>query len=184
MGVRRGDTTVWAPAQAIIDQFDKAQTLLGKDPTRLAAWIPILQQYGPALYQECHNAIVLSKRYVRDWLQTGILAGETVAKRKKLAAKVVNYLGNHNRFKTHGARIGLEEIRSTSLPVKRLNDDPDLTEKVMAAYQAVQITFSSTGAFRLWENSDGAAYLRLIQRQEIVLPFPPGLVPRPTGLPA
>jgi hypothetical protein len=181
MGVRRGDTTVWAPAQAIIDQFEKAQKLIGGDPTRLGAWIPILQQYGPALYQECRNAIALSKKYVREWLVTGMLKGDPAAKRRKCAARAVNYLGSHNRFKTHGARVGVEEIRSTTLPVKLLNDEPELCERVMAVYQAIQLTFAGTGAYRLWENSQGGAYIRAIQQQQILLPLPPGVVPVPVA---
>ena len=126
MSIRRGDTTVRAPAQAIIDQFEKAQQLIGANTSRLPAWMPILQQYGPALYQECLNAISLSKRYVREWLSTGMLAGEDPKRRKRIADRVVNYLGSHNRFKTHGARVGVTELQSTGLPVELLNDDADL----------------------------------------------------------
>jgi hypothetical protein len=60
----RPDGPVIAPAQAIIDQFEMAQKLVGSDPQKLIAWMPIIQQYGPSLYQQCLNAIELSKRYV------------------------------------------------------------------------------------------------------------------------
>ena len=60
--MRKGDGSILiAPAQAIIDQFEKAQDLISKDPKKLAPWLPILQQYGPSLYQEAKNAINLSK---------------------------------------------------------------------------------------------------------------------------
>lgn len=70
--VKADGLPVTAPAQAIIDQFEKAQELIGKDPSKLAAWIPILQQYGLSLYQQCFNAIELSKKYVIEWLTTGM----------------------------------------------------------------------------------------------------------------
>ncbi len=191
MGVRRGDVMVWAPAQAIIDQFEGAQVEIGKNPSRLAAWIPILQQYGPALYQECINAIARSKQYVRDWLQTGILKGAPPKTRKATAQRVVNYLGSHNRFKTHGARVGIAEMRSTKLTVSLLNDDEGLHERVMACYHALSLTFQVTGAFRLWENSNEDAYIRAIQQQQVMFQMPigpggqavpvPMVIPKPPG---
>jgi ATP-dependent protease ClpP protease subunit len=183
--VRADSTSVNAPAQAIIDQFEKAQEIIGKDPKKLAAWIPILQQYGPALYQQCLNAIDLSKRYVFEWLKTGLLrprdgTAEAAQESEAAAKKVVEYLGDHNQFKSHGARIGFQELRKQGVPVKILNEDRALHDAVMTVYHAVLLTFGGTGAFRIVENSRGAAFLRLVTQQIIVGqggPIPPGIVP-------
>ena len=168
----KGDgTPVVAPAQAIIDQFDAAQKLLGSDPKRLTAWIPILQQYGPALYQQCHNAIELSKSYGRQWLEQWMFKGDPDAKAK--ADKVVAYLGSHNEFKSHGARIGVEELLAQGVRVKVLQKDhPELVEQLKRVSLALIHTFESTSAFRLWENSRGAALLRVVQQQVIEVPVP------------
>jgi hypothetical protein len=167
--VKADGAVITAPAQAIIDQFEKAQQLVGADPKRLAAWIPILQQYGPALYQQSLNAIDLSKDYVRQWLKTWMFKDRP--NRARLAKRVVDYLGDHNRFKTHGARIGIDELRRVRVRVTALNDDPELHERVMAAFHAVTLTFDGTGAFKLFENSRGAAWIRLVQAQQMVLPL-------------
>lgn len=166
--VKADGTAVNSPAQAIIDQFEKAQDLIGKDPKRLAAWIPILQQYGPSLYQQCVNAIELSKRYVGEWLRTGIFrpqdaSQEAAAKAEAAAKVVVDYLGDHNQFKSHGARVGMPEIRARGVPVKILNEDRSLFDAVMTVYHAVMLTFGGTGAFRIIENSRGDALIRVIQ---------------------
>ena len=160
--VKPDGSAVTAPAQAIIDQFDKAQELIGQDPKKLAAWIPILQQYGPSLYQQCLNAIDLSKRYVGEWLKTGMFKAHD-AGAEAAAKKVVDYLGDHNQFKSHGARVGFQELRNRGVPVKILNEDKPLHEAVMTVYYAVLLTFGGTGAFRIIENSRGDAYIRVVQ---------------------
>lgn len=170
--VKADGTTVVAPAQAIIDQFEKAQDSIGKDPKKLAAWIPILQQYGPSLYQQSLNAIDLSKRYVEEWLKTGMfktLDAEAAA----AAKKVVDYLGDHNQFKSHSARIGIPELRRQGVPVNILNEDKPLHEAVMRVYYAIMLTFGGTGAYRVIENSRGAAYIRVVQ-QMLIGPLPGG----------
>ena len=56
------------PAQAIIEQFKKAKEECKDDPKNLGVWLPIVEQYGPALIVECKHAIDLSKTLVLDWL--------------------------------------------------------------------------------------------------------------------
>lgn len=174
--VKADGTAVIAPAQAIIDQFEKAQDLIGQEPKKLAAWIPILQQYGPALYQQCQNAIDLSKKYVREWLKTGMFSDEEEEKRDELAKVVVDYLGDHNLFKSHGARVGVEELKQRNVKVAVLNDDPTLCDAILTVFFAIQLTFDHTGAFKIFENSRGDALIRLVQ-QFVVGGKPPAGVP-------
>lgn len=171
--VKADGSSVVAPAQAVIDQFEKAQEIIGKDPKKLAAWIPILQQYGPALYQQCLNALDLSKRYVGEWLKTGMFGSQDPAAAEAAAKKVVDYLGDHNQFKSHGARVGVAELRKQGVPVKILNEDKPLYDAVMTTYHAVLLTFGGTGAFRITENSRGDAYIRSVQIAQVQI----GLVP-------
>lgn len=173
--VKADGTSVIAPAQAIIDQFEKAQEIIGKDPKKLAAWIPILQQYGPSLYQQCLNALELSKRYVGEWLKTGIFNSLDLAAAEAAAKKVVDYLGDHNQFKSHGARVGVAELRKQDVPVKILNEDRPLYETVMTVYHSLLLTFGGTGAYRITENSRGDAYIRLVQLAKVEFsPVVPG----------
>jgi serine dehydrogenase proteinase len=172
---RADGTSVMSPAQAIIDQFGMAQTLVGKDPTKLPAWLPILQQYGPSLYQQCLDAIELSKKYVGEWMTTGMF--KALDDKDQRAQKVVDYLANHNEFKSHGARVGVQEMTARAgVDIKVLNDDAPLCDAVMAAHYAVMLTFSGTGAFRIIENSRGAAYIRSVQVQ-VVPPSGPHVGP-------
>ncbi len=175
--VKADGTSVLSPAQAIIDQFEKAQEIIGKDPKKLAAWIPILQQYGPSLYQQCLNAIELSKRYVGEWLKTGMFKAMDAAAAEAAAKKVADYLGDHNQFKSHGARVGAAELRRQGVPAKILNEDKPLHEAVMTVYYSLMLTFEGTGAFRIIENSRGAAYIRSMQMQVLAVRPGPALSP-------
>lgn len=179
--VKADGVPVAAPAQAIIDQFEKAQDIIGKDPKKLAAWIPIRQQYGPSLYQQCLNAIEPSKRYVMQWLKTGMFnSPDDPAAAEAAAKKVVDYLGDHNQFKSHGARVGVSELRAQGVPVKILNEDKPLHDAVMTVYHTLLLTFGGTGAYRIIENSRGDAYIRVVQ-VFAVGPGPVMPVPAPGG---
>jgi hypothetical protein len=63
-----------APARAILRQFEQAKEEC-KDPSVLGAWMPILQQFGPALIQQCEAAEALALRLVREWLERYMFAG-------------------------------------------------------------------------------------------------------------
>ncbi len=54
-------------AQAVLDQFDMARQECS-DPKKLAAWLPMLQQYGPDLLIQCENALKMTKELVKTWL--------------------------------------------------------------------------------------------------------------------
>jgi hypothetical protein len=154
--IQRGDgAQVNCPAQAIIDQFEYAQKVISKDPELLASWLPILQQYGPSLYRQAQNAIELSRIYVQTWLTKYMFAGEKDGETK--ARAIATYLGDHNKFKTHAKRIGLDDILATeelqTIKVVNMGTDPDLQKLVRGLYNSIIVTFSGTGVYKLFESS-------------------------------
>jgi hypothetical protein len=170
---RKGDGSfVSAPAQAIIDQFEAAQKKIAKDPTILAPWLPILQQYGPSLYQQAQNAIKLSKNLVKKWLMKYMF--KNYPKKEILARGIANYLSNHNNFKSHAKRIGLNDIKDTkalkALQVVDMREDAELQNRVWGLYHAISLTFGSTGAYKIFENTSRRALIRLLQPVQIVGP--------------
>jgi hypothetical protein len=173
---RADGTQVQAPAQAIIDQFEAAQKQLSSDAKLLPAWIPILPFYGPALYQQCKNAIELSDRLVREWLTTYMFAGE--ARRAEAAQEVSRFFANHNNFLTHARRVDIDRMIALRVKVHDLRTDPDMRRLVQDVYSAIMVTFDSSGAFKLIENSIGDAYVRSVAMPQLIaqrLPMiPPG----------
>ena len=156
-----------APAQAIIDQFDNAQRTISEDPKRLAPWLPILQQYGPSLYTQAKNAIELSQKYVTEWLSKYMFGELEGVDAKAKAAAVAAYLSDHNEFKSHAKRIGLDHVAANDalrpLKVTDMREDEELRALIMGLYNSITITFGQTGAYKIFENDKGRAMVKMIQ---------------------
>lgn len=179
----REGRVIVAPAQAVLDQFERAQAELSANPNRVIAWMPILREYGPSLLEECHKAIDLSKKLVSDWLDSYMFANDQDGSRK--AKAVAAYLGEHNNFKSHSRRVGLEQLERLGVGVKAYDlkqFDPRLHEAVMDLYWAIDITFNNTHAFKIVEHRSGSAYIRSA-RQEVVQVIPPQAPSQPTPRP-
>lgn len=148
------------PAQAIIDQFERAKVEC-EDPKKLAAWMPILSQYGPDLLIESQNALDLSMKLVSEWLEKYMFAGREDA--KTLAADITTKLANHNEFKSHSYHISREQAGSAGmkLSIGDLEDDQELQDLVLSVFHATTITLKGTTAVKIIENQMGKAYLSL-----------------------
>jgi hypothetical protein len=162
--IPRRDGIIQAAGQAIIDQFEEAQKLIAENPKMLVPWIPILQQYGPALYMEARNAIKLSTDMVKNWLEIYMFKGEELASEK--AADISSFLGDHKNFLSHRKKIGLSEIRQEpllqELKVLDMNSKPELKDLVRAVYLTIDATFQYTGVFKIFENSLNKGMFRSI----------------------
>jgi Serine dehydrogenase proteinase len=66
----------YAPAGAILDQFEQAKRELEANPAAIAAWPPILQYFGTGLLQQCQNQIALSQTLVSQWLRDYMFRAE------------------------------------------------------------------------------------------------------------
>ncbi|MBU1260260.1 MAG: hypothetical protein KJ757_02060 [Planctomycetes bacterium] len=152
---------VFTPAQVLIDQFDQARTEIAKDTKLAAAWAPILQRYGVGLYQMSLNAIDLSKTLVKQWLTSYMLNGNSDA--NLIADDLVSFLADHNKFKSHGRRVDLAELQSRNIIAKDIRlIDPALWQCVEEAWYAIEHTFEGTLAFKIFENSRGRGFFRIL----------------------
>lgn len=147
------------PAQAIVDQFEKAKEECA-DPTKLAAWAPMLAQYGPDLLMACQNAQDLSKQLVTEWLRTWMFAGEE--KGDEIAASIAAWLADHKEFKDHGRPISRSEAEAHRLVVEPLEADQRIQDAVLSVFHATSHTFSATSCAKVIENDQGKAFLKLI----------------------
>lgn len=152
-----------APAQAIKDQFLAAQKQINDDPKTLPGWVPLLQQYGPSLLAECDNHIGLAEQLVAKWLEKYMFAGDPQGSTE--AATVAAFLSNHNNFRSHGRRIGIEELVARGVKVLDMRTDRELEGAVNDLYTALMITFSGTGAIKLFENSINEAFVIAVDIQ-------------------
>jgi len=165
------------PAQAILDQFDKAKEEC-QDPKLLGHWIPILEQYGPALIVQCENAINLSKTLLAEWLERYMFAGDPDAAGK--AKNIANYLSDHKEFKSHGRHISRDKAKELKLNIENLEDDQELQDLVLSVFHATTHTFIGTEAVKIIENHNGKAFVKVQQTVQVQLPAPPISLPKPT----
>jgi hypothetical protein len=169
------------PAQAILDQFAKAQEEC-KDPALLGAWVPILPQYGPSLLVQCRNALDLAEDLVAEWLSKWMLRDQDEHEAK--ARTIAQRLADHTTFKSHGRPIHRETAVEMGLIVEQLEDDQRLQDLVLTIYHACSHVFSATPSVKIVENHLGRAYVK--QQQQMLIQMPAQAapaVPRPPAAP-
>jgi hypothetical protein len=152
------------PARAILDQFERAKTECSEDPSVLGAWMPMLQQYGPALLEQCQNADSLAKRLVKEWLRTYMFKGDKYAARK--ARKVAGFFGDHHIHQSHSLGIDRDEARSKGVKIDDLEENDEIQDAVLSVYHATTHTFSGP-AIKIVENQLGRAFVKVAQQVQI-----------------
>ena len=153
------------PAQAVLDQFDRAQRECA-DPAKLSAWLPMLGQYGPDLLVQCESALDVSRELVRTWLETFMFKG--LDDRSERAKSISEWLADHKHFKSHARHIPRTEIETRGLVISRLEDDRAFQDFALSVFHSVTHTFTNTPAVKIIENHTGRAFIR----SEIVQPVP------------
>lgn len=148
------------PAQAILDQFIKAQQECS-NPKLLASWLPMLSQYGPALLIECEEALNLSQTLVSQWLESYMFKGETDANKK--AKEIAKKLADHKTYLSHSRHVDREQAKVIGLVVDDLEEDQDIQDLVLSIYHATMCTFNQTQAVKIIENHNGKAFVKAVQ---------------------
>lgn len=157
------------PARAIIEQFETAKAECAANPAVLGAWIPILQQYGPALLKQCEMAERLSRDLVREWLRTYMFRRRP--NREKLADAVTSYFADAAVHKSHGLGIDRDQARGQRVVVDDLEQDQDLQDAVLSVHHATMLTLDGP-AVKIIENHLGRAFVQSQQMVQIPLPGP------------
>ena len=168
-------------AEAIIEQFETAQKEC-RDTAKLAAWLPMLSQYGPDLLVKCRHACKMSKELVQGWLGAYMFNNNKTAKRK--AAKLATWLARHRHFKSHGRHIPRHELEAKGFVVDHLEADQRLQDLVLSIFHATNHTFAATGAVKIIENHAGHAFIKTMAMQMPVQMQIPVMQPRPPQPPS
>ncbi len=154
----------YSPAGSIIEQFDRASEALKKDPSMMPAWIPILQEFAPALLVECENYIALSKKLVRDWLKEYMFKGNPKGLNK--ARKIANFLSNEKNTLSHARRIDIDQLEKLGVKIIRLEKQEEkLQDAIRQLHLAIMTTLDMTAAVKIFENSEGSVLIRMVSAQ-------------------
>jgi Serine dehydrogenase proteinase len=144
----------YVPAQAILDQFQRAlQDAV--DPIKLRVWAPMLSQYGPDLLITCQNQVTLSERLVSEWLEAYMFSGQPNAKAQ--ATAIASWLSAHNVFLTHARPIPRDQLAAKGLVIRDLEANQSEQDAFLSVYHAVAHTFSATLCTKIVENHLGKA---------------------------
>lgn len=147
------------PAQAIIDEFLRAQSEL-TNPVNLGAWLPILNGYYPGLLQMCQIQQDLSKDMVETWLSSYMF--RRTRKRNEKARQVAAWFSNHSNFKSHSRQISRKTARTQGVVITDLEQDPQVQDLVLSVYHATTYTFTLSPAAKIIENNLGRAFIRMV----------------------
>jgi len=160
------------PAQAILEQFERAKTEC-QDPAKLGAWLPMLGQYGPDMLVQCEEASEMSKDLVQSWLESYMFKGDK--QRKKKAAEISGWLANHGHFKSHARHIPRSELEKKGLKVEQLEKDQQMQDLTLSVFHATTHTFNGTPAVKIIENHQGRAFIKQVQPLIVQIPHPQGI---------
>ena len=145
------------PAQSVLDQFDRAKDECA-DPDKLAAWLPMLSQYGPDLLVQSETSLDMSKELVRTWLESYMFKG--LSDGAKRAQDVSEWLADHKNFKSHSRHVSRADLEDHHLSIVRLEDDEQLQDLSLSIFHATTHTFTGTSAVKIVENHTGRAFIK------------------------
>jgi hypothetical protein len=159
------------PAHGVIEEFERAAREIKADPANIEKWRPIIAKYNPTLVGECQKAIDWSNEVVKDWLTSGMFAGDADADSK--ADRVVQELGDHALTLSHSRHISIRRARDLGLKVAALEADNTLQEAALTVHHACIQTLAGTNAIKLIENHDGVAFVQQVQIVAQTVPMQP-----------
>lgn len=136
------------PANEFIDTLHRAMDDLNAGKN-VPYWQMTLSKYPPTFFGICHNAIEVSKKIVKGWLQRSMLEGHS----EEEIDNTVDYLSDYHSHLQHNMRLTADELRKhTALNITNLEDDQELQENVLSLYHCYQIMASQTNVSKIIEN--------------------------------
>lgn len=142
-----------APAQAILDEFEKAKEEVAKNPKTAPLWVSKIQAYPHGFLTICNNTIELAKDKVTEWLNTYMF--KDVPPDQQKGRDIADWLGTNSIHKTHGRPIGIDIAKGRGLNVVPLEDDQEFQEKVLSVFHATTVTLEITDCMKFIENHEG-----------------------------
>jgi len=155
-----------APAQSILDDFEKAKLSIIEDPRSAPLWINRINSLPPGILNICTNTISNAKSKVEKWLNDYMFSNMD----EKKGEEIAEWLGNASIHKTHGRPIGISLAKSKGLIVKALEDDQDLQEKVLSVFHACAVTLDVTPVIKFIENSDNKGWFLAAEQTAVAQP--------------
>lgn len=156
------------PAHGVLEEFKRAYDEIVADPRTIPVWQPIIAKYNPAFLGECQKAIDWSTSLVDGWLKRNMLANEP--DRDVIAQNVMHELADHAVSLAHNRHLSAQKCKEIGLKIYDLESDQKLQDKVLSVHHVFFQTLSSTPAFKIIENQNGAAFILQVQQLMFAAP--------------
>ena len=156
-----------APAQAILDEFERAKQEVAVDPRTAPLWVTRIQAYPQGVLALCEASIKLSQERVTDWLDTYMFRDQ-----EPRGDAIARWLSDAKLHKSHGRPIGIVQAKERGLKITAIEDDQELQERLLSLFHATTVTFDVTNCMKFVENHLGKGSYVNIQVSQT-----------PTGLP-
>lgn len=150
------------PAQAVLDDFERAKREVADSPKVAPLWAAKFQSLPHGVLSMCQTVMDRSVEKVAEWLNSYMI--EDLSKCKDIA----KWLGDAGTHKSHGRPICLEVARSKGLVVEALEENPAFQDAVLSVFHASMLTLETTNCVKMVENHTG----RGLYRQLNVAPRP------------
>ena len=148
------------PAQAILDQFDRAVQESQAGPGPAFVWLQFLSQLPHGLLIQCETELALSRELVQDWLHRYMFKNKPEDEGRHLAGNTAAWLADHQVFKSHNRHIARAELEQRQMNIVHLEDDNEFEDFTLTVFHATTLLFNRTRVVKVVENHRGTAFIK------------------------
>ena len=150
-------------AEAFLVGLESIKAEVNKTNSLNRAYIPILQRISPGEIQHAQNALEFAKVLVTQWLKEHKFANWNVHRthdpgtpvtpeqKEQRAKEIADKLCDHSKWLSHGRSIKIPDLQSIGLEINDYTRDPELADAIRRYQVLLQMTFDSTGIYKLYE---------------------------------
>ena len=149
------------PAHGVVEEFNRAKREIREDDSSVPVWQAIMAKYPVAFIGECEKAIAWSNEMTSEWLRTGMFDGDEPSEIETKVVRILEELGDHALTKSHARHLSFERCRDMGLKVVDLEGNQELQDAILSLHHACMLTFSATPAFKIIENHNGVAFIKM-----------------------
>jgi len=146
------------PARGVIEEFNNAMTQIRADPEARHVWQPIIAKYNPTMIGECQRAITWSEQMMRDWLRTGMFAGQQNI--GQTIDTIIQELGDQAMTLSHSRHISVDKCEDMGLNIERMEQSQKLQDAILSVHHIMMLTLTDTPAIKIIENHLGKAFVQ------------------------
>ena len=160
-------------AHALLEGLEKIKREIKNTGVLNKAYIPILQGISPGEIENAQNALKFAKDLVKKWLvkfkfknwnvHSSSQKPVTEEEKEKRANEIAKMLCDHGHWKTHGKSIKLSDLEKMRVKIINYSKNKDLDEAITRYYTLLQMTFSTTTIYKVFETQDSQIYRSIAQ---------------------